>query len=155
MSFNPWNEKTKVLTVLSPDQLSKEKAETVTNIKDVNKQLFYQLAKTAYYNKVESISAPQVGINKRVLVYRSQDGRWKAMYNPSIVYLQGEQALRWEKCCSYPNKNMQKSRINRATIQFWNHEEKMMVVTFTNIDLSHILHELEHLDGQVWYKEQL
>ncbi len=155
MSFNPWSEKTKVFDIIPAEQLSKEKAEAVVDVKETNRNFFYRLAKTAYYNKVESISAPQVGINKRFLVYRSTEGRWVAMYNPSIIHLQGEQALRWEKCCSYPGKNMQKSRINRATIQFWNHEGKMLTKTFHNIELAYILHEMEHMDGTTWYKEQL
>ena len=97
------------------------------------------------YNFGRAISAPQLGIMKR-LIYMNID-KPVVFINPEFTYLSDEMFEVWDDCMSFPNLLVKVKRHKRLTVKYldenwisqsWNMED----------DLSELLqHEYDHLDG--------
>jgi len=145
----PWRESTKTHEVVKLDPI--EVCESYGIVSSSNKQLVYELMKTAYVLGVKSISAPLVGVNKRLLVFYSEvRGNWVTMYDPVILHSSNQVARRWEKCCVYPDVNQEKSRSSRITVSFKNIDGKIGTAQFVEFDAFLIQHEMDHLVGKSW-----
>ena len=149
MSLRPWSHGTEVKKVLTSEEMWKGEMEKVLDVK-LYSQLSRELCKTAYYNKVHSISAPQVGINIRMFVFQSITGHWITCFNPSVTRNLGSIAKRNELCCSSPKERGLVGRNNRITVQYFNMQGKLINATLTELDAAFYLHELDHLNGKGW-----
>jgi peptide deformylase len=94
------------------------------------------------------ISAPQIGILKRVIFIRMQPlGYCSALINPSIVWASEIRFELWDDCFSFPDLMVRVSRASSIRVEY---EDDRGLAKTLEADgaLSELLqHEIDHLDG--------
>lgn len=113
--------------------------EWVSNLDNVMKEI------RAKYNFGRAISAPQLGIMKR-LIYMNID-KPIVFINPEFTYLSEEMFEVWDDCMSFPNLLVKVKRHKNLTIKYFDEFWQQRELKLEN-DLSELLqHEYDHLDG--------
>jgi len=104
------------------------------------------------------LAAPQIGVNRRVVVYRVPPHRipagarqqpvpWTTLVNPVLEPLDDDKRLIWERCQSLPNLYGRVPRHNRIRLTFTTlagTTEKRLAQGYHAMLLQH---ECDHLDG--------
>jgi peptide deformylase len=125
-------------------------SEPITEVTPEIKKLARDMFETMYYTNGVGLSAPQVGINKRMLVVDVSGGEDRTkqlvMINPVVVETSGTQTGR-EGCLSFPSLFATVTRPNFARIRGLNLEGKEVEVEGTELLARALLHEIDHLDG--------
>ena len=123
------------------------------------KKLIRDMLETMYKLEGVGLAAPQVGVNKRLIVLDTNwfDGEPKPLIliNPEIVYKDGE-LMSEEGCLSFKGSSMKKTGVQLNKVKRF----KKVKVNYTDLDnkkqsieadgnlLSRCLqHEIDHLDG--------
>jgi peptide deformylase len=94
------------------------------------------------------ISAPQIGVLKRVVFIRMQPhGYCTALINPSIVDSSDSSFELWDDCFSFPDLMVRVSRASSIRVEY--EDDRGLPKTLeANGALSELLqHEIDHLDG--------
>lgn len=117
----------------------------VTNFDDIAK-LNYELIKTMNAYSAGGVSAPQLGVNKRVIVAEI-NGIPKTFVNPQIRESSGR-TLSLEGCWSFPGVIVLKERKKLVAVDYQTifGEEKYGV--FKGMSAFILQHEIYHLDGK-------
>jgi len=93
------------------------------------------------------IAAPQIGVLKRMVVFRMPGQEAVTMVNPSIVWRSEETFDVWDACFSYFTLFFVVNRARRVTLRYWDTAGGEHRLEASD-DLAELLqHELEHLDG--------
>lgn len=95
------------------------------------------------------LAAPQVGILRRIAVVEVDDF-YIEFVNPVIVKKKGEQDGP-EGCLSIPGKSMDVKRPNKVTVEYQDRYGKHMSVTAEGFIARAFCHEIDHLDGILYY----
>jgi peptide deformylase len=93
------------------------------------------------------LAAPQVGINKRIIVVKL--GFWRnhiAMINPVVMSASGSQTG-VERCLSLPGVPCTVTRAYEVTVEYHTLEGEKKTMTCTGMDARVIQHEVDHLNG--------
>jgi peptide deformylase len=104
------------------------------------------------------LAAPQVQVNKRVVVYRvparrvpkgarQQPVPWTVMVNPVIVPLTDEKKPIWERCLSLPGLYGKVPRYTRVHISFATLNGEHVERDAVGFHAMLLQHECDHLDG--------
>jgi len=98
------------------------------------------------------LAAPQLGLPHRVFVMRgtAEKGNF-VMFNPKIVNLSEEQIKLQESCLSYPGVVIWIKRSRHCRVRFANLTGQRFTEQFTGITARCVQHEIDHLEGRVWY----
>jgi peptide deformylase len=108
---------------------------------------------TMYFTNGVGLSAPQVGVNKRLLVIDTSGGEDRSkqlvVVNPVVVVTDGMQKGQ-EGCLSFPGLFATVSRPNVAKVRGFNPEGKPIEIEGTALLARALLHEIDHLDGIVF-----
>lgn len=89
------------------------------------------------------LSAPQIGIAKRVLIY-NQKGAY--MVNPVIAWRSDALYAEWEGCLSFPFLYCLVQRSIRLKVLYF-HGKSSQVRLFNGLEARVVQHEIEHLNG--------
>ncbi|CAB9500495.1 Peptide deformylase [Seminavis robusta] len=118
-----------------------------------------QLAKEMFLYMYEAegvgLAAPQVGVNKRFMVY-NQSGdktRWLdeiVMVNPRIVEYSEAKETDEEGCLSFPDMSGDVERSKWIKVEALNLRGKKLKRKFTGWEARIFQHEYDHLDGVVY-----
>ena len=93
------------------------------------------------------ISAPQVGIQKRVMV-AAHDGDLKVFINPTITSASEDDIIKdKEGCLSFPGFFPQIKRFNHVCVRYQNEEGTEVIDSFEGFTSRIVQHEIDHLDG--------
>ncbi|MCI8911785.1 MAG: peptide deformylase [Clostridia bacterium] len=95
------------------------------------------------------LAGPQVGILRRVAVVMVDDF-YIEFVNPVIVKTKGSQ-IGPEACLSVPNKSGNVKRPFRVTVDYQDRHGKEMSVTAEGFIARAFCHEIDHLDGKLYY----
>jgi peptide deformylase len=101
------------------------------------------------------LAAPQVGINKRLLVY-NEDGdpkKWLneiIMINPKIVDFSDAKDLSVEGCLSFPDMSGDVERSKWIKVEAMNLRGKKIKRKYQGWEAKVFQHEYDHLDGVVY-----
>lgn len=101
------------------------------------------------------LAAPQVGVNKRLMVY-NQSGdpkRWLdevIMVNPTIVESSEARCVETEGCLSFPKMDGEVERPKWVKVEAINLKGKKIKRKFTDWEARIFQHEYDHLDGTVY-----
>ena len=95
------------------------------------------------------LAGPQVGILRRVAVVMVDDF-YIEFVNPVIVKTKGSQRGP-EACLSVPNKSGNVKRPFRVTVDYQDRYGKEMSVTAEGFIARAFCHEIDHLDGKLYY----
>mmetsp|Transcript_14294 Transcript_14294/g.21112 ORF Transcript_14294/g.21112 Transcript_14294/m.21112 type:complete len:250 (+) Transcript_14294:20-769(+) len=101
------------------------------------------------------LAAPQVGINKRLMVYNESGDRKKwlsevIMVNPKIVEFSDATDVENEGCLSFPDMNGDVQRSKWIKVEALNLKGKKMKKKFRGWEARIFQHEYDHLDGTVY-----
>lgn len=98
-----------------------------------------------------SLSAPQIGILRRVFVMDVGQGL-QVFVNPVLTDAKEEQeATEW--CASFPNQPLLRRRPLHVTVQAQDPQGQWFVICATGLAARLVCHELDHLEGKVFYDD--
>lgn len=100
------------------------------------------------------IAAPQIGINKRVIVLKFE--KYWVMVNPEIIDADMEKISYPEQCLSCLGEEVKIPRYKSVTIEYQDMRGEIQARTFDDLKAIAIQHEIDHIQGKliVDYKEE-
>ncbi len=122
------------------------KSEPIQVIDDEIIEFANRLVNILKFTPGVGIAAPQVGIHKRIIAYKTLLGGVEVLINPEIVERKGIQ-LELEGCLSFPHIFGKVYRPQEVVVKALNLQGEEIIVKGKN-GLARILsHEIDHLDG--------
>jgi len=108
-----------------------------------------------YATQGVGLAAPQVGINKRLMVYNESGDpkKWMSetvMINPKIVEFSEAKDVEQEGCLSFPDMGGDVERSKWIKVEAQNLKGKKMKKKFKGWEARIFQHEYDHLDGTVY-----
>eukprot|EP00904_Undaria_pinnatifida_P012042 jgi/Undpi1/7969/HiC_scaffold_24.g10441.m1 len=119
------------------------------------KKLAKDMLKVMYAAKGVGLAAPQVGVNKRLMVFNPEGdaGHWLdeiILVNPRIVASGKGKITDEEGCLSFPDMGGQVERRNWVKVEALNARGKKVKKKYTDWTARIFQHEYDHLDGKVY-----
>ena len=130
-----------------PSPVLKTRAREVDVTSDTDlRALVRSMAETMYDENGIGLAAPQIGVDKRVIVFDIED-KLAALCNPVIVEASEETAVDDEGCLSVPGVTVPVERSVRVVCQGQTTEGRDVSLEATDLLARVIQHEIDHLDG--------
>jgi len=104
------------------------------------------------------LAAPQIGINKRVIVFRTKGfdekkkmtpDDFEVLVNPRITQARGEKVTMAEGCLSCPEIQVEVSRFPEIKIRALNANGEKISKRYLDYVARIVQHEIDHLDGKL------
>jgi peptide deformylase len=104
------------------------------------------------------LAAPQIGISKRVIVFRNKNleikGRFNladcdVLLNPRITQARGEQVKGLEGCLSCPDLQVEIDRFPEIKVRALDREGRKISRRYTDFLARIVQHEMDHLEGKL------
>lgn len=106
------------------------------------------MAMTMFSMSGVGLAAPQVGVNKRLIVVDLFGfGQHTAMFDPVITKLSDETVLELEGCLSIPGVVLPVKRAKSIIVSFVGTDKKNHVVDLVGYASRVVQHEVDHLNG--------
>jgi len=128
------------------EEVLREKSLPVKEITPEILNLIRDMAETMYVASGVGLSAPQVGVLKRIIVIDGQEEGLIALINPKIVRREGE-VIAEEGCLSFPEIYCEVKRSSRVTAEALNQKGERIEITKEGLIARALQHEIDHLDG--------
>jgi peptide deformylase len=101
------------------------------------------------------LAAPQVGVNKRLMVYNESGDKKKwldeqVLVNPRIVEYSESKDVENEACLSFPDMRGDVERSKWIKVEAWSMKGKKVKKKFSGFEARIFQHEYDHLDGVVY-----
>ena len=113
-------------------------------------ELAQNLVKTMYDNNGIGLAANQVGIPYRVFAMRGSPENF-VCFNPKVVQESEMQVTLEEGCLTYPGLLVKIKRPQHVRVRFTMPTGEVVTKQFTGMTARIFQHELDHLDGVVFY----
>ncbi len=142
------SEEEKVLRTVSKP-VSKDEIDTEDFQKFLD-NLLYTAKNSEEQVGVESagISAPQVGVNKRVsYIFNYDTGEFEVLINPIVQPIGTKTAIDLEGCLSIPNIEDRVERFKKIKVKYTNREGRKVNRRFVDLNARVVQHEFDHLEG--------
>ena len=150
----------KVLNIVKMGHPILRKKALKVSFKDFDsiKGLVENMKKTLEHIGASGLAAPQVLVNKRIVVYRVNSNRipkngkfkkipWTVMINPTIKPLLKTKKEYWERCLSIPGLHGKVPRYSSILVEYYNLDKKHIKHKAHSTWAALIQHECDHLDG--------
>lgn len=136
------------IIVKDPDPILREIAKSVPKVTPNILKLIDDMADTMYDAGGVGLAAPQIGIQKRVIVLDPHDGETELieLINPEIIRADGEQ-LGAEGCLSIPGLNGDVNRKLNITVIGWDRDGNEIIIEASDYLARIFQHEIDHLNG--------
>jgi peptide deformylase len=104
------------------------------------------------------LAAPQIGILKRIVVFRTKGfgekekvkpDDFEVLINPRITQARGEQVTATEGCLSCPEIQVEVSRFPEIKVRALNAQGEKISKRYLDYAARVVQHELDHLDGKL------
>jgi len=125
------------------------------DIKEVTPEvikLANDMLETMYANKGIGLAAPQVGVNKNLLIVDVGDVSGKhelvVLINPELLSKSGSETLE-EGCLSCPKASVKVKRAKKTVVQAINQKGEKIIREDTGFLSRAIQHEMDHLQGKL------
>lgn len=133
-----------------PDEVLRKKSIPVETIDNNIKELLDNMAETMYNAPGIGLAAPQVGVNKRVIVIditgpEEKSGLMKIV-NPEILEMDGE-VVGEEGCLSVPEEYAEVKRAEKIKVKFLDENSVEHIIEADGLLARAFQHEIDHLDG--------
>lgn len=132
----------------------------INNINEKVIDIIEDLKETLRYGTGLGIAAPQIGINKRIIVVGTEgkDVRYNAqeeititaMINPRWRKLSEDTDVQYEGCMSVPILRGRVERYTKIELTYYTEKGEKVVKEIDNFFARLIQHECDHLDGTVF-----
>ncbi len=146
-----------ILNILTyPEKSLLEKSVEVDTIDDTIKTLINDMGETMLDAPGVGLAAPQVGVNKRIIVYDSnadnpesnnESKEFSALINPEIIEASGSIVSEQEGCLSVVDYNADVKRHERVVVKALDIDGKPVEFEAQGITSVIMQHEIDHLDG--------
>ena len=137
--------------VLWGSDLLEMPSEPIANVTDAEIKLVQDMIETMYKAPGVGLAAPQVGVNKRIMVTDTTGGEKKdqlfTIVNPEIVVAEGEQ-FEEEGCLSIPGFCATVVRPKKVVLRGVDLNGKEIVIEGSDLLARAFCHEMDHLDGK-------
>ena len=137
--------------IIAPDPRLKAKSEPVESVDDEVRTLMDDLLDTMYMAPGIGLSAPQVGVLKRVIVVdaaKDPDNRQPhCLANPEILWASEELLDYEEGCLSLPEHYAEVTRPDRIRVRYLDRENEIREMDAEGLLATCIQHEMDHLEG--------
>ena len=141
----------KLPIITAPDPRLRRKCAPVEAVDDGVRRLMDDMLETMYAAPGVGLAAPQVGIDRRVIVVdvtREDEQRTPyRMANPEVVQVSDSLANYEEGCLSLPQHYEEVTRPDRARIRFLDEAGGAREIEVEGMLATCIQHEIDHLDG--------
>ncbi len=135
--------------VTDPSETLRKKCRPVEIFDEKLGKLLDDMRETMIHADGVGLAAPQVGILRRIAVVQVDDF-YIELINPVIVKTKGSQ-IGPEACLSVPGKNCNVKRPYKVTVDYQDRHGKEMSVTAEDFIARAFCHEIDHLDGVLYY----
>ena len=130
-----------------PDPVLREPATPVSVVDDSVRRLARDMTETMIAAPGVGLAAPQVGVQRRVVVYRvGEEDEIHTLVNPEIVSSSGEQTDD-EGCLSIPGLAYPVTRAMNVTVKAIDLDGEEVSIDAVELEARVIQHEIDHLDG--------
>jgi peptide deformylase len=139
-----------------PEKSLSEPSVKVDAVDEDIRRLIRDMGETMFHESGVGLAAPQVGVNKRILVYNSRaadpddDGSndtIAALINPEIIDASGSFLSENEGCLSVVDFRADVNRYEKVTVQALDEEGNRLEFEATGLMAVIMQHEIDHLDG--------
>jgi peptide deformylase len=141
--------------VLYPDPVLLHPAKKVEIVDDSIRELVRDMTDTMYDAPGVGLAANQIGVALRVCVVDitagEEQGQLKVFINPEVIESSGSQ-IGEEGCLSFPDITIEVERPYAVKVRTLDLEGNAMVVEADDFTARAMLHEFEHLEGQVFLR---
>ncbi|MFC1709744.1 peptide deformylase [Candidatus Omnitrophota bacterium] len=129
------------------DKALRKKSKPVKSVGKEEKALIDKMVEIMYLNGGIGLAAPQVGINKQLIIIDIGKGLFK-IFNPKIKKKQGS-AVREEGCLSFPGVSVKVKRPKRIFVEGINELNKRIDFWADDLFSVALQHEIDHLKGKL------
>lgn len=145
--------------ITTPDARLREKSEKVREIDDEvlgvisdMRKLSADWEKKHPYELSAAMAAPQMGVNKRIIIIRDdmedkKKATFTALINPEVIRAEGKIVRDYEGCLSVPSIYGMVPRASRVKIKARLEDGMEVRIKATGELARTLLHEIDHLDG--------
>ena len=137
--------------IVAPDPRLKVKCEPVGQVDETIRTLMDDLLESMHAANGIGLSAPQVGVHKRVIVVNvPAEGETRTtlhMADPRIVWHSDEKASNDEGCLSLPEHFAEVTRPERVRVRFLDRHNEPREIEIDDLLATCVQHEMDHLDG--------
>ena len=136
------------------------------DIKNINQDILEEikdLKETLNFTNGFGIAAPQVGIDRRIIVIQvnkekctykdCEDIPTTVMLNPTWKKLSEEKETEYEGCLSVPSIRGKVERYTNIEVTYYNEKGKKIIKQVKGFTARDIQHECDHLDGIVFLEK--
>ncbi len=140
--------------ITAPDPRLKLKAKPVKSVDGEVRRLMDDMLETMYAAPGIGLAAPQLGVQRRVLVVDvAREGEKPAplrIANPEILWRSEELATYNEGCLSLPEHYADVSRPAKIRLRYLDHENEIREVEMEGLLATCVQHEIDHLEGTLF-----
>lgn len=139
--------------VLAPDPVLKTKCDPIERIDDEVRALMDDMLHTMYEAEGIGLAAPQIAINKRLLVLDVEQGKDgerdtpMIFANPEIIWSSEEPNIYNEGCLSIPTHYAEIERPKIVRVKYLDRDGKHQEIEADGLLATCLQHEIDHLDG--------
>lgn len=135
-----------------PNPFLKRVCDSVEEVDDETRELLDSMGRALHFYGGAGLSAPQIGVAKRVIVMSMPNNKFLGMINPEIVTKSAETEVMFEQCLSFGKLKLSIERPAGVTVKFLNHKGVEREMDFTDFAARVLQHEIDHLDGISFYE---
>lgn len=133
------------------DRVLRQPAKRIAKVDDSVRQLAKEMLQTMYSSNGIGLAAPQVGINKQLIVIDCEPDKPEnpavVLINPKITQFSKELCVIEEGCLSIPGVYLDVTRPKTIEVSFKNEQGKPRKLQATDLLARVIQHEMDHLNG--------
>jgi peptide deformylase len=127
------------------DPVLRQKAHEVKEVDRAVRKLMRDMTETMIDAPGVGLAATQVGVIKRVIVWRNEDEEG-ALANPRIVASKGE-VIDNEGCLSLPGLSFEVTRAQWVSVEGLDEKSHRVVIEAEDMTARILQHEIDHIDG--------
>ncbi len=131
-----------------PDPTLKKSSAPLLAVGNEDRSLLDKMATVMYDSHGVGLAAPQIGINKQLIVVDIGDKQLLRLVNPVVQKTEGKEKME-EGCLSVPGIYINIKRPQRITIKALNENGRPVNFEATGLLARAILHEIDHLRGKL------
>lgn len=136
------------------DRVLRQPAKRINKVDDEIRQLIRDMLQTMYSNDGIGLAAPQVGVNKQLIVIDCEPDNPAnpplILINPAIKQFSPEICLAQEGCLSIPGVYMDVKRPAVVEVSYKDENGRPQTLKATDLLGRCIQHEMDHLNGVVF-----
>lgn len=131
-----------------PNPILKRPSAALLVVGNEERGVLENMAETMYSSHGVGLAAPQIGINKQLMVVDIGDKRLLRLINPSVLKADGKEEME-EGCLSVPGIYINVKRPKKIKIKALNENGREVSFEAAGLLARVIMHEIDHLRGKL------